>query len=334
MADGTVSVQDDGAGPSEPSSSTPATRKQVQVVGAPPPFYGTKTNGKSKEEGEESDVDEEEEEDDTGEQQQDEDGEEEIDDADLLSAFEEDTDVIDLTHLRLSSKSLRKMPLQKFIKLQRLVLRQNEISKFTEKDIGSLHELQELDMYDNSLEKTYGEVLKGCPNLETLDLSFNAIRHISHLSHLSKLHTLYLVQNKIAKVRPDDLAAPLGLTLKSLELGSNRLRSLENIGHLTQLEELWVGKNKITKLEGLNDLVNLRILSIQSNRITKLENLDKLHNLEELYLSHNGLERIEGLENNIKLTTLENSNASGKTFANAFCNVINSKVPDESTSFS
>lgn len=83
----------------------------------------------------------------------------------------------------------------------------------------------------------------------SLDLSFNDIHHISHLSHLANLHTLYLVQNKISRVRTDDLAPPLGSTLKSLELGGNRIRVLENIGHLHQLEELWVGKNKITKLE-------------------------------------------------------------------------------------
>lgn len=102
----------------------------------------------------------------------------------------------------------------------------------------------------------------------SLDFSFNSIRHISHLSHLAKLHTLYLVQNKISRVRPGDLDVPLGSNLKSLELGGNRLRvsiiseqismfnitiqTLENIDHLSQLEELWVGKNKITKLEVRN----------------------------------------------------------------------------------
>lgn len=58
----------------------------------------------------------------------------------------------------------------------------------------------------------------------SLDLSFNSIRHISHLSHLANLHTLYLIQNKISRVRPDDLAPPLGASLRSLELGGNKLR--------------------------------------------------------------------------------------------------------------
>lgn len=74
--------------------------------------------------------------------------------------------VIDLTHLRLTSRSLRKMPLHRFTKLQRLCLRQNEISKISEKDVGTLSELRDLDLYDNALGKTYGESLRGCPRLE------------------------------------------------------------------------------------------------------------------------------------------------------------------------
>lgn len=38
---------------------------------------------------------------------------------------------------------------------------------------------------------------------------------------------------------------------------------------------------------------------LQSNRITKIEGLQNLINLKELYLSHNGIEVIEGLENNV-----------------------------------
>lgn len=45
-------------------------------------------------------------------------------------------------------------------------MRQNEISKITEYDVGQLNALKELDLYDNGLEKTYGDVLKACPNLE------------------------------------------------------------------------------------------------------------------------------------------------------------------------
>lgn len=75
---------------------------------------------------------------------------------------------IDLTHLKLSNKSLRRLNLPRFANtLHRLGLRQNEISKITSRDIGSLTNLKELDLYDNGLEKTYGDVLQqGCSQLE------------------------------------------------------------------------------------------------------------------------------------------------------------------------
>ncbi|UZJ52543.1 hypothetical protein CBS101457_001863 [Exobasidium rhododendri] len=286
-------------------------KKQVQLVGAPPVFHGAGRKAEPSRGAQSDDDDEEEQVEEDGAGQ---DGEDkartveagEINDEDLLAEFDEDEDTIHLTHLRLTTRSLRKMSVPKFSKtLRSLSLRQNEISKISDQDIGTLTELTDLDLYDNGMEKTYGEVLKNCTKLESLDYSFNSIRHISHLSHLSNLQTLYLIQNKISKVRPDDFGAPLSASLRSLELGGNKLRSLENLGHLTQLEELWVGKNKITKLEHLSQLKRLKTLSIQSNRITKIENLEGLVNLEELYLSHNGLEKIEGLSENVKLTTLD-----------------------------
>jgi Leucine-rich repeat (LRR) protein len=59
------------------------------------------------------------------------------------------------------------MSVSKFNKtLKVLSLRQNEISKISDQDIGTLNELLDLDLYDNALEKTYGEVLKSCDKLE------------------------------------------------------------------------------------------------------------------------------------------------------------------------
>lgn len=141
----------------------------------------------------------------------------------------------------------------------------------------------------------------------TLDLSFNGLRHPPRLTSQTRMHTLYLVQNKISHVDPQDLEWAKD-TMKSLELGGNRLREIENIEMLKHLEELWLGKNKIRELKNLHNFAHLKILSIQSNRITKMEGLDELVNLEQLYLSHNGLTRLEGLERNIKLTTLDISN--------------------------
>ncbi|CCF53620.1 hypothetical protein NDA11_006114 [Ustilago hordei] len=239
----------------------------------------------------------------TGAPQQPEPPTEEIpDDSELLTHYPDTEEVLDLGHLRLTTT--KNLGLQRFAPhLKRLCLRQNLLTKIRSKDIGLLTELEALDLYDNSLEKVSG--LDELKKLESLDLSFNNIHHISNVSHLGQCKELFFVQNKISRVRPDDLDGAIAGSLQSLELGGNRLRAIENIGHLANLTKLWLGKNKIISLHGLSSLTNLKVLSIQSNRITKLEGLEQLVNLEELYISHNGLTKLEGLERNTKLTVLD-----------------------------
>lgn len=230
-------------------------------------------------------------------------GQEKIpDDSELLADFADNESILDLGHLRLSTT--KNLGLLRFSpSLKRLCLRQNLITKIRSKDVGQLTALQDLDLYDNSIDKISG--LDKLTELETLDLSFNNIHHITNIAHLNKLSTIYLIQNKISRVRPDDFQGPIVQSLTSLELGGNRLRSIDNVGHLQNLEQLWLGKNKITSLAGIGTLTKLRVLSIQSNRITKLEGLETLVNLEELYISHNGLTKLEGLAANVKLTALD-----------------------------
>lgn len=59
--------------------------------------------------------------------------------------------------------------------------------------------------------------------LETLDLSFNKIKHIKRVNHLVKLKDLFFVQNKISTIENLE-----GLSnLRQIELGANRIRVRE-----------------------------------------------------------------------------------------------------------
>ncbi|KAK4058554.1 protein phosphatase regulatory subunit Sds22 [Microbotryomycetes sp. JL221] len=176
--------------------------------------------------------------------------------------------------------------------------------------LSGLHELEELDLYDNSLKSVRG--LEDLPALTSLDLSFNLLRSIAPLDDDSaqsayaypKLDHLFLIQNKLTRIE----GVRHRTSLTYLEFGGNRIRTIENLPISANLRSLFLGKNKITKLEGLEGLTGLRTLSVQSNRLTKIEGLDSLTSLEELYLSHNGLTEIEGLRNNTKLSTLDVGN--------------------------
>ncbi|KAK0552427.1 protein phosphatase regulatory subunit Sds22 [Tilletia horrida] len=226
---------------------------------------------------------------------------------DILALYNSDEEEIDLTHLKLRASGLKSLRLERFARtLKHLSLRANLLRKLpSSSHFELMTELRNLDLYDNELEKV-PDVIKKLEKLETLDLSFNNIRHVSNISHLYRCRTLYFVQNKIGRIREDDFKGPIADSLTSLELGGNRIRTIEHIDHLSKLEELWVGKNKITKLENIASLSSLRILSIQSNRITKLENLGDLTGLEELYIAHNGLTQIgDGLKDNSNLKVLD-----------------------------
>lgn len=213
-----------------------------------------------------------------------------------LNDINSDVLELDLNQCRL--KNMSALGLNRFHKLEQLILRQNLFQEIAGMDELKPN-LKELDLYDNSI--VHIEPLAGFSHLEILDLSFNRIKTIppNVLADMKSLTHLYLASNKISKI--ENLKGLHNLT--NLELGANRIREIENIHHLTSLTELWLATNKITELKGLSDLPNLRLLSIQSNRITQISGLPST--LEELYLSHNGIQTLRGVETLPRLRFLD-----------------------------
>lgn len=221
-------------------------------------------------------------------------------DSELTEDLPDDTEVIDLVHLKI--RSLEDLKLYRFTQLTSLCLRQNLIESISEVEVLPVETFQSLDLYDNRIKHISSNVNK-LVNLENLDLSFNKIKHIKNVDQLVKLKNLYFVQNKISVI--ENLSTLKNL--KNLELGGNRIQEIgaNCFEGLESLEELWLGKNSIPCLVNLSPLKSLKILSIQANRLRKIEGLEDLENLEELYISHNFISEIQGLEKNTKLTTLD-----------------------------
>ncbi|QLG71650.1 hypothetical protein HG535_0B06960 [Zygotorulaspora mrakii] len=221
-------------------------------------------------------------------------------DSELTEDLPDDTEVIDLLHLKI--RSLEDLGLYRFSKLTSLCLRQNLIESISEVEVLPVDTMKDLDLYDNRIKHISSNV-NILVNLESLDLSFNKIKHIKNIDKLSQLENLYFVQNKISII--ENLSSLK--RLKNLELGGNRISEIgpEALRGLENLEEIWLGKNSISRLMNLHWLKNLKILSIQANRLKKLEGLEELENLEELYVSNNFIRKIEGLDKNLKLRTLD-----------------------------
>lgn len=221
-------------------------------------------------------------------------------DSELTDDLPDDTEVIDLLHLKI--RSLEDLKLYRFTKLASLCLRQNLIESISEVEVLPVDTFKDLDLYDNRIKHISSNVNK-LVNLENLDLSFNKIKHIKNVDQLTKLKNLYFVQNKISVI--ENLSTLKNL--KNLELGGNKIQEIGEgaFDGLDSLEELWLGKNSIPHLINLSPLKSLKILSIQANRLKTIQGLEQLENLEELYVSHNFIRKIEGLEKNTKLTTLD-----------------------------
>lgn len=221
-------------------------------------------------------------------------------DSELTDDLPDDTEVIELVHLKI--QAMEDLKLYRFKHLAQLCLRQNLIESISDVDSLPIETIKDLDFYDNKIKHISRNVNK-LVNLENLDFSFNKIKHIKNLDQLVFLRNLYFVQNKISVI--ENLSTLKNL--KNLELGGNQIREIgsESFKGLYNLEEIWLGKNSIPRLVNLHHLKSLRILSIQANNLKKIEGLEELENLEELYLSHNHLSKIEGLEKNKKLTILD-----------------------------
>ena len=183
-------------------------------------------------------------------------------DEDLLDDYETDTSDIDLVHCRITS--IPDLHLERFTKVERICLRQNQISNIA-LPTGWGSGLTEIDLYDNLIVHIQG--LDELTSLENLDLSFNKIKHIKNVNHLKELKNLFLVQNRIQEI--EGLADLENLTM--LELAANRIRvsskqsrrywglggrladssiqEIENLEALTSLQELWLAKNKIAEIK-------------------------------------------------------------------------------------
>lgn len=102
---------------------------------------------------------------------------------------------------------------------------------------------------------------------------------IENLDSLTSLQSLFLGTNKITRLQ--NLDALHNLTVLSIQVSSCIFITWLQLHTLQTTDNHWV------------------CIYLQSNRITKIEGLQNLINLKELYLSHNGVEVIEGLENNV-----------------------------------
>ncbi|XP_011003043.1 PREDICTED: uncharacterized protein LOC105109878 isoform X1 [Populus euphratica] len=106
------------------------------------------------------------------------------------------------------------------------------------------------------------------------------LKAIPTISHFSSLRSVNLSNNVIVHITPGSL--PKGLHTLNLS------------------------KNRIGTIEGLRDLIRLRVLDLSYNRISRLgQGLSNCTIIKELYLAGNKISDVEGLHRLLKLTVLD-----------------------------
>ena len=118
--------------------------------------------------------------------------------------------------------------------------------------------------------------------LESLDLSWSAIRDLEGLQYATNLRSLTLGVSRL-RPRPDDESYP------------NYIQNLVPLGELTRLTELNLGRCRLSDISALSTLTNLKHLDIGFNEISHLGSVSGLHNLETLLASNNRLDDVTEL---------------------------------------
>ena len=113
-------------------------------------------------------------------------------------------------------------------------------------------------------------------------------------------------QNRLQNVLQHSEPQRCALSALQRLLADQQSRRVHRYPHSYQgLKVLYLEGNAFKKIEGLENLVNLRCLYLQENLISKIEGLDTLVNLVNLNLSDNQISKVEGLSALTKLQNLQ-----------------------------
>lgn len=174
-------------------------------------------------------------------------------------------------------------------KLERLV------RLVTRKPQGPIHEsdvtdIKRLDLSDQGLH--YIEALSSFRNLQSLDLSGNAIEDGSALINMKELHDLDFSENRLK-----DISFVEALNqLEELSLEGNQIESIEELKFSKALKQLNLAQNSVSDIGPIKSLKQLENLDLSGNKIRGVDALSQLHNLKHLSLAENQILTLQPIE--------------------------------------
>lgn len=178
-----------------------------------------------------------------------------------------------------------------------LTIQFTTITSISEQDLSATSLLKELHLYSNQLQNLSSHLLRGVPQLHTIDLTGNKLSELPAdvFSHAS-LRSLVLKNNLIEKADAEWL--PDNSSLTWLDLSENRLMKIPAalLQRLPHLENLDLSDNRLEKISAnsLDSLTHLERLNLQNNKLNTLDAsvFQSTHNLTYLFLSRNKLDKL------------------------------------------
>lgn len=202
---------------------------------------------------------------------------------DLKNLDVQDVTVIShLTHLRLLDLSGNRMKMdsvrvvKNFPKLISLKVNNNRLSEIN----VPAPSLLELEIAGNRLMTIEPFEL---PNLERIVLSRNRLRKLQHFTEENTPNLIQLICTHCRLKTTALVERSWPQTLTYLYLGYNKLRKIEGLDNLVNLRGLHIRSNRIKKLKGFSSkMKNLRYLNVRENKIANLKQFKKLRVLPKL----------------------------------------------------
>lgn len=183
-----------------------------------------------------------------------------------------------------------------------------QLKQLRSSDFQHALKLQNLLLANNELDYLNASVFDAADNLEKLDLSFNRITGIvdNSFALANRLKYLYLQRNLLTKINRATFA---GLVkLRSLILDHNDIAEIEEGAlNLPNLKELTMNRNQLRTLPDylFVGTPNLYKLQMNGNKLERIgQSLDNLHNIEYVGLDNNRIEDIN-IANLTNLRTLQ-----------------------------
>lgn len=126
-------------------------------------------------------------------------------------------------------------------------------------------------------------VLKGCPNIEILDIGDNPLDDIEFIHNLPRLKTLICVDCSITDIG----ALAYNETVTTIDMDENPITSVECIGSNKTLTHISLKHCNITDISALCRMPNLATLDVCSNpNITDIECIYSSHTITSFFTNH------------------------------------------------